>query len=51
MVEQSTGIAVRALDHVVLTVADVMATVEFYCKVLGMRHEVFVSPKNPDVER
>jgi hypothetical protein len=51
MAEQTTGIAVTALDHVVLTVADIPATVEFYCKVLRMRHEVFVSPKNPDVER
>src|ERR1700722_3419463 len=51
MAENTTGISIMAIDHVVLTVADVPATVDFYCRILGMRHEVFVSPKNPDVER
>jgi len=32
---------VTALDHLVLTVADIDATVAFYCGVLGMRREVF----------
>ncbi len=32
---------VEALDHLVLTVADIDATVAFYCDVLGMRREVF----------
>ncbi len=32
---------VEALDHLVLTVADIDATVAFYCGVLGMRREVF----------
>ena len=29
------------IDHVVLTVADVARTIEFYERVLGMRHEPF----------
>jgi len=33
--------AVTALDHLVLTVADVEATVRFYTRILGMRAEVF----------
>ena len=32
------------LDHFVLTVADMTATIAFYVEVLGMRHEVFVTP-------
>lgn len=43
--------SVNALDHVVLTVKDISATVEFYTKRLGMTHEVFKSPKDPSVER
>lgn len=31
---------IRSLDHLVLTVADIAATVEFY-EALGMRQEVF----------
>lgn len=30
-----------SLDHLVLTVADIPATVAFYQRVLGMTHEVF----------
>lgn len=29
------------IDHLVLTVADIPLTVDFYQRVLGMRHEVF----------
>ncbi len=32
---------VTALDHLVLTVADIGATVDFYTRVLGMRSESF----------
>jgi catechol 2,3-dioxygenase-like lactoylglutathione lyase family enzyme len=32
---------IERLDHLVLTVADLRATVAFYCDVLGMRHETF----------
>lgn len=32
-------ITIESLHHVVLTVEDVAATVEFYADVLGMRHE------------
>jgi catechol 2,3-dioxygenase-like lactoylglutathione lyase family enzyme len=35
------------LDHVVLTVADIDASVEFYVKVLGMKKEVF-GPKGKE---
>jgi len=34
-------IAIASLDHLVLTVADIAATLAFYCQVLGMEHEVF----------
>ena len=30
----------RRIDHVVLTVADMAATIDFYVRVLGMRHVV-----------
>ncbi len=32
---------IERLDHLVLTVADIEATVAFYERVLGMRHERF----------
>lgn len=32
---------VVGLDHIVLTVASIPRTVEFYTRVLGMEHEVF----------
>jgi catechol 2,3-dioxygenase-like lactoylglutathione lyase family enzyme len=34
------SIALRRIDHVVLTVADLAATIGFYERVLGMRHVV-----------
>ena len=34
-------IAIGSLDHLVLNVADIGATLAFYCDVLGMTHEVF----------
>ncbi|KAJ5089591.1 hypothetical protein N7532_008275 [Penicillium argentinense] len=43
--------AVRSLDHLVLTVRSIPETVDFYTTHLGMRHEVFTSPKDPSVER
>ncbi len=41
----------KSLDHIVLTVKDLDATVKFYEDVLGMKHEAFSSPKAPDVQR
>jgi catechol 2,3-dioxygenase-like lactoylglutathione lyase family enzyme len=32
---------ITGLDHLVLTVADLEATLRFYCDGLGMRHETF----------
>ncbi|OOR88861.1 glyoxalase [Moraxella caviae] len=32
---------IKALDHLVLTVADMSATIEFYTKVLGMQLQTF----------
>ncbi|WP_339488583.1 VOC family protein [Pseudomonas sp. EL_65y_Pfl2_R95] len=32
---------IERLDHLVLTVADIDQTVDFYTRVLGMRHETF----------
>ncbi|OJD37134.1 biphenyl-diol-dioxygenase [Diplodia corticola] len=43
--------AVKSLDHVVLTVRSIPATVDFYTKMMGMKHEVFTSAKDPGVER
>jgi catechol 2,3-dioxygenase-like lactoylglutathione lyase family enzyme len=39
----SPPFAVQSIDHVVLTVASIQATVAFYTKHLGMTHETFVS--------
>lgn len=39
----SSPFAVQSIDHVVLTVASIQATVDFYTKHLGMTHETFVS--------
>lgn len=35
--------AVKSIDHVVLTVQSIEATVDFYTTRLGMKHEVFTS--------
>jgi catechol 2,3-dioxygenase-like lactoylglutathione lyase family enzyme len=35
------SIKVHALDHLVINVADVARTVEWYCKILGMEARVF----------
>lgn len=32
---------IKQLDHLVLTVRDLQASVFFYCEILGMRHEIF----------
>ena len=39
----SRSFAVQSIDHVVLTVASIQATVDFYTEHLGMTHETFVS--------
>lgn len=39
--EHVTGIDITGLDHLVLTVADVDATIAFYERVLGMRPVTF----------
>ncbi|RDH29273.1 glyoxalase domain-containing protein 5 [Aspergillus welwitschiae] len=43
--------AVKSLDHLVLTVRSIPASVAFYTNHLGMKHEVFTSPSNPDIQR
>lgn len=35
--------SVKSLDHVVITAKDIPATIEFYTKRLGMKHQVFKS--------
>ncbi|KAF2670931.1 glyoxalase domain-containing protein 5 [Microthyrium microscopicum] len=47
----ATSISVKSMDHVVLTVKSVDATVKFYTEILGMKHESFCSPRNPEVTR
>ena len=37
------SVAVKSIDHVVLTVKDIPTTVEFYTIRLGMKNEVFES--------
>jgi catechol 2,3-dioxygenase-like lactoylglutathione lyase family enzyme len=37
----SDGLCIDRLDHLVLTVADLDATIDFYERVLGMRRETF----------
>ena len=37
-------IAIQQLDHLVLTVVDIDATVDFYVRVLGMKKVVFGDP-------
>jgi len=37
---------VKSLDHVVLTVKDIDKTVAFYTEHLGMKHDIFKSPKD-----
>ncbi|MEL0091150.1 MAG: VOC family protein [Rhodospirillales bacterium] len=32
---------IKSLDHLVLTVADINVTVDFYSSVMGMNREVF----------
>ena len=39
--ERITVISIRSLDHLVLTVADIDASIAFYTRVLGMREVVF----------
>ena len=36
-----TSPQIKSLDHLVLTVADISATIAFYCDALGMSHREF----------
>ena len=36
-----TSPKIKSLDHLVLTVADIFATIAFYCDALGMTHQEF----------
>jgi catechol 2,3-dioxygenase-like lactoylglutathione lyase family enzyme len=38
MSERSSGLTIRAIDHIVLRVRDVEAMRRFYCDVLGAQH-------------
>ena len=42
---------VKSLDHLVLTVASIEATKDFYTHFLGMQDASFRSPKDPSVVR
>ena len=42
---------VKSLDHLVLTVKDLDATVSFYQRTLGMQHTSFASAGSPEVQR
>lgn len=41
----------RSLDHLVLTVKDLDATIRFYEDVMGMQHTSFTSATSPDAQR
>ena len=41
----------KSLDHLVLTVQDIDATVDFYRDVLGMKYTSFISASPPGVTR
>jgi len=41
----------KCLDHIVLTVKDLSATIKFYESVLGMKHTCFSSASTPNVQR
>jgi len=45
------NISICAIDHIVLTVRSVSASVSFYTKHLGMRHESFTSAASPSIKR
>jgi hypothetical protein len=46
-----TAATALSLDHLVITVSNLDATIEFYKRILGMKHTSFVSPSSPDVQR
>ncbi|EXJ64497.1 biphenyl-2,3-diol 1,2-dioxygenase [Cladophialophora yegresii CBS 114405] len=41
----------KSLDHFVLTVRDIAATIQFYGEVLGMQHASFAAPTDPNITR
>lgn len=47
----SCHFAEQSLDHVVLTAKSIEASVNLYKENLGMKHEVFTSPKVTSVVR
>ena len=44
-------VQIKSIDHIVLTVKDIDKTVDWYVQHLGMKHEVFSSPKDLSVKR
>ncbi|OAG39178.1 hypothetical protein AYO21_06561 [Fonsecaea monophora] len=42
---------VKSLDHLVLTVRDINATIKFYQDVCGMVHTSFTAPTDPSITR
>jgi catechol 2,3-dioxygenase-like lactoylglutathione lyase family enzyme len=51
MSSSNTLAPVKDIDHLVLTCANVDATVEFYTKYLGMTLETFISEATPSMQR
>ena len=51
MSPKSPAATVISLDHLVLTVRSIPASIEWYTQYLGMRHESFVSAATPDITR
>lgn len=50
-VNMSSVAKAKSLDHLVLTVKDLDATVRFYEQVLGMERTSFISPTDPNMQR
>lgn len=44
-------LSISSIDHFVLTVRSIPATVEFYTKVMGMKAQAFRSPSSSTIER
>jgi catechol 2,3-dioxygenase-like lactoylglutathione lyase family enzyme len=41
----------RSLDHLVLIVKDLSATIRFYEEIMGMKHDSFSPATDPDTKR
>ena len=45
------AVTVSSLDHLVLTVTSIPATIDFYTNIMGMKHTSFSPPQSPEAPR